>query len=63
MFGRKTKKAKAVTADTTAKEYQVWFWSTARVWEKASTHSNLASARKAQKTYTINKTKIEEIFA
>ena len=47
MFGRKTKKAKAITAQQTAqpKAYQVWYRNSVGMWVHGSTHTNITDAR------------------
>lgn len=64
MFGRKTKKAKAVTAQATAQPtaWEVWYKDSVGRWTFASKHTNGTDARVAQRMFTMAQAEIREIF-
>ena len=64
MFGRK-RKAKAVTAETTAPPtaYEVWYRDSIGRWTFSGKHTNATDARKAVRAFTIAQAEIREIYA
>jgi len=65
MFGRKSKKAKAVTAESTALPiaYEVWYRDSIGRWTFSGRHTNATDARKGVKCFTIAEAEVREIYA